>query len=604
MGRGHYVHSGIDNFVYDGKLEVLNTNPRSRFGKDVRQSIEQLKKISTQLKHGTEDFLKGSSVDELNRCLKEPSTKYSDTMHKLLTDNIAKYADILAPKIKVKEYIDRKLTKDGNLTAQGKRFVKALADEGISNAQKDEKVKLSVSAMVKPVLDAIFPSEISTMDRGSVKRNMTIYFNKENGEITKEMNKYNYKYFKTKTGNLKKFVTELLKEQLADMKMLTAGEEGVQNLLGVIKGDFEDATDGIDFTTTYNGTFDKNEYFRLFQTAVEKALGKYSGEFSNAVGDVGEEIRVAAENADELAVTILLGVGKIAEKDVPDYAKKALNTTIKEMNTYKSTDKQSPSDVIVRLRNGAAERTTKVARAQIKTSTKDYTVYIEDENKNKNPVEKQIMTRIQESRNLDELLEAIENTYIKIADRDTLITTIANVCWFKTHKSVQRGTGPHIDEGVPSSKVDVFPTLNKNISVAMSRAITDFLGVTIDNTVNGLQPIISASNLFYIANGWYTPTYEIIDKVIAAMEAFVKDNDINLSNSTFYTVVEDNPNIDWNIDNPKEFWIDKVEGWEEGGKNENHDYGSTQEVGESQGIDDILTKIKVHSNLRLTSFVF
>lgn len=560
-----YVHSNIANWSVGGYESLPTLIEKNK----VNDSIISLISIRNELKAEAEKFLMGCSVDFMDYCVNNEYNTYADIAVKLLQDSDAIKAlmieDTSGPQMSKSDV--RKLLEHNselkNIIIDSMNIkeietigVRSLAEELTAIfGETYLTVGTDGTKFIQPLVQSV--QDISEM--GAVERSNTI--RKITGVMTKSLSSGK------KTAKMIEAIENIIKKGgfYKDEEKQGNYTNSVDSFIAWFEAKFIPiAKQKIKF---YNVDQTPEEYIKEFKNQIRNKIKKNLKDIRNTVGVLGDEIIVSAWQAD--AQTAALGItiesiGTVKEKEVEEKYGEVFKG-VKTMLTHHDLNKQSQTDILIKNANGM------VARVQAKNASLANAEFSNDGLINLN-------AHLQRDRDLITLLQALG-----VPNIENIAYTVVNSLWFSYHDSVTgvRSSGNlKITNG--SANESVLKNLEQELSIFFSTKAENFIGVTLNTAISAETKILSgASNLFFLKNGRFIPTYTLVEEVIADLEHYRDDGLSALQGLNFK--ISKPGEISWIYSDEVDFWIAKAK----------KDFANRIAIGTEQG-SGAISSIVVH----------
>lgn len=517
-----YVHSNIWNFTENQvRGSFLDRNNEEEYKRRIGAEIDNLKKISNQLREETQRFLGARNTSdaaieeklrEIAQSIGDDNLRYIKAMNKVLRSKDFQYNKKLSDRVKVIE--GDKLTKAfGDImgkTVEGEVPIIDVAKKAIDDLESKGffENKTTVSAQ---------------------KETLTDYFTKKfgkNDKLIEEIQKEFTRQLSSKNGKILKIVKDQIRKQVPPDQL--------------IESEYKKSSDkkNRDDAIIIYGVF-KNQFIKEFPENTKAAedwceahirepfIDTYVKSIGSAqtVGNYSEillqnlSISVSSNGKNGILIET---VGKLTEKDLRESNMMGapVNSLLQNLTSIGSTDKkQGYTDFIL-----TNPKTGQKARAQSKNSIAAFLNAKEGEIL---PLQAKLYHGVQGGvANFLTMLAGegkLENfTTINTDELNVIAYLIANALWFSTHKSIDKG-GRKRDAAVRTTTRSgdsqglnyIFESINRLLGLQ----VKNFLGIIIEKIGNSYQIVPNLSNLFFfLGNSVYLPTYKIIDEIIKQIE--------------------------------------------------------------------------------------
>lgn len=547
-----YVHSNIDNWV-QGELQTV---PPLTEGRKIDESIATLTSIRQQLFDKANEFLTGDTVEFMNYCIDNEYKSYADIAVQILQDPDAISALMLGDtSVRMSQKDVRALLNTVPERLDIFKFIKI-----------DEIESIGARTLAIEIADVISDAEMQlTVDGATFVRDLyKSAIGQENNDglsnaFLKEIT--GVTVGQLKSGGTSSRIVDAIEAIIEKTNLYqkqkgqkTIAKDSVESFMNWFKSIFIPKAKQVVRFFSVDQT--PEQYVEDFEKKIREKIKKNFKDIMNTVGALGDEIIVSAYQAD--ARTAVLGItlesiGSVHEEDV---VKKYGETFsgVKTMLTHHELNKQSQTDILIKNKNGM------VARVQAKNASLRNAQYSNNGLIN-------LGAHLQRERDLKALLEALE-----IPNTEEIIETVANASWFSGHVSVsgKRSKG-QLDYSKAKVNADITGDLQRELSIFFSTKAENFIGITIDTAVKDETKMISgASNLFYLKNGRFIPTYTLVDEVIKDLIDYKQDALTALHGLSFNI---NQRGISWEYGKAVEFWKAKAQ----------NDFSNAHSVGTAQG---------------------
>ena len=558
-----YVHSNIANWSVGGYESLPSLVEKNK----VNDSIASLEAIRNELKAEADKFLMGSTAEFMDYCINNEYNTYADIAVKLLQEPDAINAlmiENISPQMSKKDIskllehapeLEKQIFNMININEVETVGVRTLAEE-LTAIFGDAYLTVGINGaeFVKPLVQSV--KDISNM--GSVETFDTV--RKITGVMVKSLSSGK------KTGKMIDAIENIIKKGgFYQQKNQQQFDNSVDSFINWFESRFIPiAKEKIKF---YNVDQTPEQYVNDFKSQIKDKIKKNLIDIRNTVGKLGDEIIVSAWQAD--AQTAALGItvesiGSVMEKDVESKYGEVFKG-VKPMITHHDVNKQSQTDILIKNANGM------VARVQAKNASLANAEFSNDGLINLN-------AHLQRDRDLIVLLQALG-----VPNIENIAYTVANSLWFSAHDSVTgvRNSG-HLKITNGSADANILSNLEQELSIFFSTKAENFLGITLNTAINAETKILSgASNLFFLKNGRFIPTYTLVEEVIADLQHYRDDGLSALQGLNFKI---NNPNnTSWVYNDDVDFWIEKSK----------EDFANRISIGTEQGAGAI-SSIVVH----------
>lgn len=276
---------------------------------------------------------------------------------------------------------------------------------------------------------------------------------------------------------------------------------------------------------------------KAYGEKIFRSLAKsFAINFYKTVGNLFEDyvttnlVNESRTSLDYQIEAIVVDSGE-SDKKLIDRAKKDLQVDLRELKTYRDSERESGTDAIIKItRNGK----TATARVQYKNSLSDATEEIADTSGIKELYTSSVYTQKNKLYSVSTILHHFYNSNtLSREDLDILGYLIANTAWFQFNGEGQSAGGD----------------IESLINYYFSPLLLDVIGLTFENQDIKTNIIASASNLFYVFPSAVIPTVWILEEVKKGLEQFINDQELNRTKVTFNLtsngVVSISPTLFW-----------------------------------------------------------
>ena len=241
-------------------------------------------------------------------------------------------------------------------------------------------------------------------------------------------------------------------------------------------------------------------------------------DISQTRGAIGEEVRESISRAAN-SVIISLQVGNLSEDKIVKemtnvLQKEGASNTLSKMDSYKSSDKMSQTDLIL-LNN----KTKKIARAQSKNHFASYFI----NNKTANSEIKNFRWKVEDAANLLNFITNLSASNagfgVSLNDFDIRVVTeaIVNNIWHKNIDSY-KSMGGTIEKIGGKSGADFKKELEGSLEKLLAGQVVNLLGVTLQVNTEKVSIDPGASNIFYVLNGRLKRTSDLVREAMKQID--------------------------------------------------------------------------------------
>lgn len=571
-----YVHSNIEH----GHWKEFNgyETPRLLAEKsDVDAAIKRLEAVKKELEEEANDFLGNGGIDFLNYCVDNEYHTYAQIAVQLLQE-----PDAITALLKGETSLQMDKDNIETLLSQIEDKVLKKRIEDFINIEKIELI--GVRTLAREVAEAISDSSMVLTVNGS--------------DFTKDL-------YKGATGRINndgldgkvlKEITGVAVNQLSSGKSSSRIIDAIEAIIkkaGLHKQmgkqqqkQYKDSIDSfMDWFKTvflakakaeikfYEVDQSPEDYLKAYESKIRNQFKKGTKTFKetdtkNAVGALGDEFYVSAYQADAYTAVLkieIASIGSVKESEVVSKYQKTFNG-VQQMLTHHNPDKQSQTDILIRNQAG------KTIRVQAKNASLRNAEFSNNGLIN-------LGAHLERDRKLIALLQALE-----IPNIENIAYTVTNSLWFSAHDSVTgvRDSGKLKVTKVASANDKALSNLEQELSIFFSTKAENFLGVTLNKAVDAETKILSgASNIFFLKNGRFIPTYTLVDEVIADLEHY-RDDGLSSLQGLNFKIIKPGDTV-WKFNDDEDFWIEKAK----------QDFANRIAVGTEQGAGAI-SSIEVH----------
>lgn len=476
-----YVHSSIYRFNGQFGGSILDT--RSDEGKkQLNAQIAELNNLKKILEDEANQFLGGADWRTILTDMGESEKK----MREIATDilNTPETVAILSGS-------------KNNYT--GARLAKAfpqIASEIFTYV--DKTVDLSTKEAVDLISKIILNSMPSSVNNFEAWKNIFVgKISDGKGEFEKKFTEQIKGKLTSEKGKIRKIVQQVLKSRTR-----SSSKEKTQ-FINFFETEFRRrARDELTFVEES----DIENYLSMVIAEFRKLKSNvFTGEASSMLGKLGEDFLAITMNGTNTLTFYVTGMLS-EEKMLKDKELSVLlNGTIK---THHKTSADSQTDLLI-----TNNKTKKTIRAQSKNLQAAYQSVIDIE-RSSFPG----MAKLQQETSYTGLIEQLRGTgtiHLSNGDLDNLSYLLANEIWFRANPSLG-GSGKA--RGVSNSS-SILGQTAQAVSRFFTQEITNFIGITVDNSITVHAEKANSYNSFYlISNKILYPTYLIIENLISQLK--------------------------------------------------------------------------------------
>ena len=520
-----YIHSNIWNFtenqVRGSFLDKTSGRDAEKYKQRIGAEIENLKKISNQLRTETQKFL--GAPDNSDKAIEE---KLREIAQSIGTDNL-RYIQAMNKVLRSSEFQYNKALSDRVKIIQGTKLTKVFEDV----MGKTLKEEVPIIDIAKKAIDELerkgFFEKKTTVD--AQKETLTDYFTKKFGRsdrLIKEIQNGFKRQLSSKQGVILKIVKEQIKKQVPPDQLIESEykkskdqktEERVNAIYQVFEKQFiKEFPEDEEAAETWCRAHIQEPFIKTYMESVGSAqtVGNYSEILLKNLS-----ISVSSEGKNGILIET---VGTLSEKQLRESNMMGAPTDslLQNLTSLGATDKkQGYTDFVL-----TNPKTGQKARAQSKNSIAAFMNADEGEIL---PLQAKLYHGVQGGvANFLSMLEGsgkLENfTTINTNELNVVAYLIGNALWFSTHQSLGSNNRKRKEavrtttrEGDSQGLNYIFESINRLLGLQ----VKNFLGVIIEKVGESYQVVPDLSNLFFfLGNSVYLPTYKIIDEIIKQIQ--------------------------------------------------------------------------------------
>lgn len=520
-----YIHSNIWNFtenqVRGSFLDKTSGRDAEKYKQRIGAEIENLKKISNQLRAETQKFL--GAPDNSDKAIEE---KLREIAQSIGTDNL-RYIQAMNKVLRSSEFQYNKALSDRVKIIQGTKLTKVFG-EIMGDALKEE---VPIVDIAKKAIDELerkgFFEKKTTVD--AQKETLTDCFTKKfgrNDRLIKEIQDGFKRQLSSKQGVILKIVKEQIKKQVPPDQLVESEykkskdqktEERVNAIYQVFEKQFiKEFPEDEKAAETWCRAHIQEPFIKTYMESVGSAqtVGNYSEILLKNLS-----ISVSSEGKNGILIET---VGTLSEKQLRESKMMGAPTDslLQNLTSLGATDKkQGYTDFVL-----TNPKTGQKARAQSKNSIAAFMNADEGEIL---PLQAKLYHGVQGGvANFLSMLEGsgkLENfTTINTNELNVIAYLIGNALWFSTHQSLGSNNRKRKEavrtttrEGDSQGLNYIFESINRLLGLQ----VKNFLGVIIEKVGESYQVVPDLSNLFFfLGNSVYLPTYKIIDEIIKQIQ--------------------------------------------------------------------------------------
>ena len=521
-----YVHSNIHGVTDTAGPEDLQQQLITN--NQIDESIATLEEICRQLKAEAEDFLQGTPFSTMNAELLSLGNTYSAIANDVIND----------PQL-IKSLVVSEATINATAVKElTKKLPDTIREQILAEVHSEQ---IGVAALSKIIGRAFGDAEGVLTDTG-VKFSRFLEGATNAGMLEDEavelLMQNNFHSLQSVKGK----IVDYTKEALLKTNQAVAPAEGasVTQYMEALRKALENRQSEIKF---YYDDFTLDDYLKAVEGELRSMISKNIIDARNASGITGEQVRAAIFKADKAHIFEIDVVGNQSEEQLL----KTYKNQFSKMQTPHADKKMSTTDLIITNQAG------KKVRAQAKQSMNEREITIGDDQKAKT-----ILNHIVRATQVADLLKSLNsiNNGMHIGNIDTILFTMANALWFRTHNSIS-GKRKHgyFTESPGKLSTNIFTATQNAIGAMLNTQAATLLGVSFQKAADEVLVETTGSNIFYIENGRIIPTYIQIERVIEDLRRY----QTNLNKMKTFEFTLQTNHINWVYPNAKAFFIEKVQ---------------------------------------------